>query len=49
MQNAKEQVFQQDIIDHLVSNGWTLGESSGYDQKHALYMERRKATFVFWG
>lgn len=39
MQNAKEQVFQQDIIDHLVSNGWTLGESAGYDQKHAIYTE----------
>ncbi len=39
MQNAKEQVFQQDIIDHLVSNGWTLGESGSYDQKHALHPE----------
>lgn len=34
MQNANEQVFQQDIIDHLVSKGWTLGESAKYDQTH---------------
>jgi type I restriction enzyme R subunit len=39
MQDAREKVFQQDIIDHLISNGWKLGESSGYDQKHALYTE----------
>ena len=39
MQNANEQVFQQDIIDHLVSKGWMLGESAKYDQKHALYAE----------
>ncbi len=39
MQNAKEQVFQQDIIEYLVSNGWKLGESENYDQKHA-HMER---------
>ncbi len=39
MQNAKEQVFQQDIIDHLVSNGWKLGRSGNYDPKHALYPE----------
>ena len=39
MQNTKEQVFQQDIIDHLVSNGWKLGESRNYDKKHALYPE----------
>ncbi|MDF7808892.1 type I restriction endonuclease [Pontiellaceae bacterium B12219] len=39
MQDAREKVFQQDIIEHLVSKGWKLGESSGYDQKHALYTE----------
>ena len=39
MQNAKEQVFQQDIINHLVSSGWELGGSAKYDQKHALYTE----------
>ena len=39
MQMANEQVFQQDIIDHLTANGWLLGESTSYDQKHALYTE----------
>lgn len=39
MNQANEKVFQQDIIDHLVSNGWKLGESKNYDQKHALYPE----------
>ena len=39
MQNANEKVFQQDIIDHLVSTGWKLGESAKYDRKHALYTE----------
>jgi type I restriction enzyme R subunit len=39
MQDAREKVFQQDIVNHLVSNGWKLGESSGYDRKHALYTE----------
>ncbi len=39
MNQATEKIFQQDIIDHLVSNGWKLGESANYDQKHALYSE----------
>jgi len=39
MQNANEKVFQQDIVDDLVSNGWKLGESAAYDQEHALYPE----------
>ena len=39
MQNANEKVFQQDIINHLVANGWMLGKSDDYDQKHALYPE----------
>ena len=39
MQNAKEKVFQRDIIEYLVSHGWVLGESSGYDRKYALYTE----------
>jgi len=37
MQDAREKVFQQDIIDHLISKGWKLGESDGYDRKHARY------------
>ncbi len=39
MQDAREKVFQDDIINHLVSNGWKLGESASYDQKHAVYTE----------
>ncbi|MBN2702963.1 MAG: type I restriction endonuclease subunit R [Pontiellaceae bacterium] len=39
MQDAREKIFQQDIINHLVSHGWSLGESSEYDQKHALYTD----------
>ena len=39
MQDAREKVFQQDIVNHLVSKGWKLGESAKYDQKHALYTE----------
>lgn len=39
MQDAREKIFQQDIINHLIANGWLLGESSEYDQKHALYAE----------
>ena len=39
MQDARETVFQQDIINHLVFNGWKLGDSGSYDQKHALYPE----------
>jgi len=32
MQDAREKVFQQDIIDHLVSNGWKLGMGKGNDE-----------------
>ncbi len=39
MQNANEKIFQQDIVDHLISHGWKLGESKQYDQAHALYPE----------
>ncbi len=39
MQLANEQTFQQNIIDHLISKGWNLGESAKYDRKHALYTE----------
>ena len=34
---AKESVFQQDIIDQLVSNGWLLGKPENYNRKLALY------------
>ncbi len=36
---AKESVFQQDIIDQLVSNGWLLGKPENYNRKLALYEE----------
>lgn len=36
---AKELVFQQDIIDQLVSNGWLLGSPENYNRKLALYEE----------
>lgn len=39
MQLADEKIFQQDIINHLVSKGWKLGASDAYDRKHALYPE----------
>lgn len=38
MQDAREKVFQQDIIDHLVSNGWTLGASDGHDRNRSGQM-----------
>jgi len=39
MQDARERIFQQDIINHLVSNGWRPGESAAYDQSYGLYPE----------
>ncbi|MDA3810829.1 MAG: hypothetical protein PF518_10955 [Spirochaetaceae bacterium] len=37
---AKETVFQQDMIDQLVSNGWLLGKPENYNRKlAALYEE----------
>ncbi|MCD6397739.1 MAG: type I restriction endonuclease subunit R [Spirochaetaceae bacterium] len=36
---ARELVFQQDIIDQLVSNGWLLGKPENYNRKLALYEE----------
>jgi type I restriction enzyme R subunit len=36
---AKETVFQQDMIDQLVSNGWLLGKPENYNRKLALYEE----------
>jgi type I restriction enzyme R subunit len=39
MPDALESTFQQDIIQALVSSGWQIGTSSGYDREHALYPE----------
>ncbi len=39
MQDAREKVFQDDIVNDLVSKGWKLGVSAAYDQKTALYPE----------
>ncbi len=36
---SKESVFQNDIINQMVSNGWQLGSSSGYNRDLALYEE----------
>ncbi|BCG65403.1 MAG: type I restriction enzyme, R subunit [Methyloprofundus sp.] len=34
---AKESIFQNDIIDQLVANGWLLGSPENYNRKLALY------------
>lgn len=39
MSKAQERVFQDDIIDQLVANGWLLGTPGGYNRKLALYEE----------
>ena len=36
---AKELVFQNDIIQQLLSNGWLLGDPSHYNRELALYSE----------
>ncbi len=36
---ARESVFQQNIIDQLVANGWLLGYPENYNRKLALYEE----------
>jgi len=35
--DAKEAALQQDIINQMISAGWTLGEPSKYDRERALY------------
>ena len=37
MCKAQEKVFQDDIIQPLLSNGWLLGQPSGYTPDLALY------------
>lgn len=36
---AHESVFQNDIIQHLLANGWLLGKSENYHREYALYTE----------
>lgn len=36
---AAEKKFQDEIIAHLVANGWLLGSSDQYDRERALYPE----------
>ncbi|MBI9108348.1 MAG: type I restriction endonuclease subunit R [Spirochaetales bacterium] len=36
---TKEQTFQDNIIEQLVSNGWLLGTPEGYNRELALYEE----------
>jgi type I restriction enzyme R subunit len=36
---ANELPFQNDIIQHLVANGWLLGKSENYNRELALYPE----------
>mgnify|MGYP000370787551 CR=1 FL=1 len=39
MADAREQQFQQDIIDQLAVSGWHAGDSANYDRQRALYPE----------
>ncbi|MFC6673241.1 type I restriction endonuclease subunit R [Marinobacterium aestuariivivens] len=34
---SKESVFQNEIIEQLLDNGWLLGEPAGYNRERALY------------
>ncbi len=36
---AQESVFQNEVIEQLLANGWRLGEPSGYNRELALYEE----------
>lgn len=36
---AKEKVFQNDILEQMLSSGWLLGESNKYNKELALYPE----------
>jgi type I restriction enzyme R subunit len=36
---AKELIFQNDMINHLVVNGWLLGKAEHYNRELALYPE----------
>jgi type I restriction enzyme R subunit len=36
---SKESIFQYDMINHLVVNGWLLGKPENYNRELALYPE----------
>ncbi|MDA3834475.1 MAG: hypothetical protein PF495_13905, partial [Spirochaetales bacterium] len=36
---SNEQVFQNDIINQMIANGWQLGTPDGYNRELALYEE----------
>lgn len=36
---AQEKIFQNDILDQMLSQGWLLGESKNYNRELALYPE----------
>jgi type I restriction enzyme, R subunit len=36
---AAERAFQQEIIDHLTSHGWLLGNTNAYDRERGIYPE----------
>jgi hypothetical protein len=38
---AAETIFQNDMIQQLLANGWLLGKSEHYDRKLALYTARQ--------
>ncbi len=35
--STQEKIFQNDILDHMQSHGWLVGESKHYDRELALY------------
>lgn len=39
MEKGREDIFQKNIIEELLRDGWLIGESSEYDKKRALYPE----------
>lgn len=36
---SQESIFQNDIINQMIANGWLLGSPAGYNRKLALYEE----------
>mgnify|MGYP000210693993 CR=1 FL=1 len=36
---SQESVFQNDIINQMIANGWLLGTPDGYNRELALYEE----------
>lgn len=39
MTKANEIIFQNDVIQQLITNGWLLGKPEGYNREFALYAE----------